>query len=88
LTVRARACRPAWPPLNSVADSTGFVPCTDQGEINNYISQIVDLFEADSRVYAYAYSDGEGLGDVWPMTQNGKLSASGQAYLSAISKYH
>jgi hypothetical protein len=71
-----------------VDDSTGFVPCTDQGEINNYIAQIVDLFEADDRVHAYAYSDGEGLGDVWPTVKNGQLSASGQAYLNALKKYH
>jgi hypothetical protein len=36
-------------------DSNGFTPCTDQGEINNYINQIVDLFESDGRVAAYAY---------------------------------
>jgi hypothetical protein len=71
-----------------VDDSTGFHPCTDQGEIDSFISDIVDLFEADDRVYAYAYSDGEGLGSVWPTVQNGALSPSGKAYLNAISKYH
>lgn len=55
-------------------DVNGFVPCTDQNEINNYINQIVDLFEADSRIYAYAYSNGYGLGNVWPMVQNGQLT--------------
>jgi hypothetical protein len=33
----------------------GFTPCTDQEEINDYINQIVDLFQTDSRVAAYAY---------------------------------
>lgn len=71
-----------------VDDSTGFVPCTDQGEINQFISDIVDLFEKNEHVLAYMYSDGMGLGDVWPTVSNGQLSASGQAYLNAISKYH
>lgn len=39
-----------------VDDSNGFTPCTDQGEINSFINDIVALFESDSRVYAYAYS--------------------------------
>jgi hypothetical protein len=55
------------------ADANGFKPCTDQSQINKYIADIVDLFEKDSRVFAFAYSDGEGLGDVWPTTKNGKL---------------
>lgn len=80
--------KPIWvTEFACVDDSTSFVPCTDQTEIDTFIADIVDLFEADSRVYAYAYSDGEGLGSVWPTVSNGALSASGQAYLSAISKY-
>jgi hypothetical protein len=39
-----------------VDDSTSFVPCTDQSEINTFIQDIVALFESDSRVYAYGYS--------------------------------
>eukprot|EP00026_Physarum_polycephalum_P014692 Phypoly_transcript_15238.p1 GENE.Phypoly_transcript_15238~~Phypoly_transcript_15238.p1 ORF type:complete len:281 (-),score=43.53 Phypoly_transcript_15238:52-894(-) len=72
-----------------VDDHNGFNPCTDQGQINQYIMDIVDLFEGDSRVYAYAYSNGGGLGNVWPMTNDqGQLTESGQTYLAAISKYH
>ena len=72
-----------------VDDSSAFIPCTDQGQINNHIQQVVDLFEQDERVYAYAYSNGWGLGDVWPMWKSdGSLSESGQTYLNAISKYH
>lgn len=56
-----------------VDDSSSFIPCTDQSEIDSYISQIVDLFEADDRVYAYGYSDGYGLGSVWPSVSNGQL---------------
>lgn len=57
-----------------VDDSTDFVPCTDQTAINTFINDIVDLFESDDRVYAYAYSNGEGLGDVWPMVVDGSLT--------------
>lgn len=56
-----------------VDDSTGFVPCTDQDEINSFIQTAVGIFESDSRVAAYAYSNGAGLGDVWPMMSNGQL---------------
>ncbi|OCF34428.1 hypothetical protein I317_03518 [Kwoniella heveanensis CBS 569] len=81
--------KPIWvTEFACVDDSSSFIPCTDQTEINDYINQIVDLFESDERVHAYGYSNGLGLGDVWPMYTNGALTASGQTYLSAISKYH
>ncbi|KAJ7678904.1 glycosyl hydrolase catalytic core-domain-containing protein [Mycena polygramma] len=81
--------KPIWvTEFACVDDSTGFTPCTDQGEINSFINDIVNLFEGDSRVAAYAYSNGEGLGDVWPMTDSsGALTESGQTYVNAISKY-
>ncbi|WWD04380.1 hypothetical protein V865_002449 [Kwoniella europaea PYCC6329] len=78
--------KPIWvTEFACVDDSTDFVPCTDQSEINTYINDIVALFEADERVHAYAYSNGDGLGDVWPMYKNGALSESGQTYVTAIS---
>jgi len=82
--------KPIWiSEFACVDDSNGFVPCTDQDEINDYINDIVDLFESDGRVAAYAYSNGEGLGNVWPMTtSSGALSQSGKTYLAAISKYN
>ncbi|WWC66085.1 uncharacterized protein I303_108707 [Kwoniella dejecticola CBS 10117] len=81
--------KPIWvTEFACVDDSSSFIPCTDQSEINTYINEIVDLFEGDSRVHAYAYSNGDGLGDVWPMYSNGALSQSGQTYINAISKYH
>ncbi|WVW87143.1 hypothetical protein I302_109200 [Kwoniella bestiolae CBS 10118] len=81
--------KPIWvTEFACVDDSSSFIPCTDQSEINTYINDIVALFEADERVHAYAYSNGDGLGDVWPMYSNGALSQSGQTYISAISKYH
>ena len=55
-------------------EDQSWTPCTDQTEIDQFISDIVKLFEEDSRVYAYAYSNGEGLGDVWPAIANGQLT--------------
>ncbi|WVQ72418.1 hypothetical protein IAR50_001970 [Cryptococcus sp. DSM 104548] len=71
-----------------VDDSTSFIPCTDQSEINTFIQAAVDLFEGDYRIAGYAYSNGDGLSDAWAMVKNGALSESGQTYLTAISKYH
>jgi hypothetical protein len=80
--------KPIWvTEFACVNDNYQFTPCTNQGQIDDFINMIVPLLESDSRVYAYGYSDGEGLGDVWPSTKNGRLSASGQTYLNAIKKY-
>ncbi|KXN81340.1 Alkali-sensitive linkage protein 1 [Leucoagaricus sp. SymC.cos] len=81
--------KPIWvTEFACVNDHNTFQPCTNQQHINTFIHQIVDYFEQDNRVFAYAYSNGEGLGDVWPMMHGGKFSESGQTYLNAISKYH
>ncbi|KAF9448328.1 glycoside hydrolase family 128 protein [Macrolepiota fuliginosa MF-IS2] len=81
--------KPIWvTEFACVNDRNTFQPCTNQQEIDAFIQQVVDYFEHDSRVYAYAFSNGEGLGNVWPMMQNGVFSESGKAYLAAISKYH
>ncbi|KAL4258327.1 Alkali-sensitive linkage protein [Pleurotus pulmonarius] len=81
--------KPIWvTEFACVNDHNTFTPCTDQGKINTFINQIVDLLQNDSRVVAYAYSNGLGLGNVWPMWRNGRLSPSGQTYLNAIRKYH
>lgn len=69
-------------------DANGFTPSTDQGQINAYINDMVDLLENDSRVYAYSMSEGMGLGDVWPPWKDGALTESGRTYLNAISKYN
>jgi hypothetical protein len=55
-------------------DDKNWKRCTDQAVIDKYIKDIVKLFEEDSRVYAYAYSNGLGLGQVWPAFSNGKLT--------------
>lgn len=46
------------------------------------------MAEGDSRIYAYAYSNGNGLGNVWPSWNGNSLSASGQTYKSALQKYY
>ncbi|KAG6856879.1 hypothetical protein H0H87_012459 [Tephrocybe sp. NHM501043] len=81
--------KPLWvTEFACVNDKNGFVPCTNQGEINNYINDVVDYFESDDRVYAYAYSNGLGLGNVWPLMRDKALSESGKAYLAAVRRYH
>lgn len=54
-------------------DHNGFTPCTDQEEIDAFINDIVLFLEEDERVHAYAYSNGLGLGDVWPLTKGPAL---------------
>jgi hypothetical protein len=68
--------------LFRLVDSNGFTPCTNQAEIDKYINEIVPLLEADSRVISYYYSDGYGLGSVWPTVFNGKLSYAQLAFPS------
>ncbi|KAF5382166.1 hypothetical protein D9615_004460 [Tricholomella constricta] len=74
--------------VNAPLDKNGFVPCTDQREINDYINAIVPYLQTHQHVHAYAYSNGLGLGKIWPLMKGGSLSASGKAYLEAISRYH
>ncbi|KAF8150645.1 hypothetical protein B0H34DRAFT_665899 [Crassisporium funariophilum] len=81
--------KPIWvTEFACVNDVNGFVPCTDQQQINNFINTIVEYLEGNANVFAYAYSNGLGLGNVWPLMKGNSLSESGKAYLSAISKYH
>ncbi|KAH8171774.1 glycosyl hydrolase catalytic core domain-containing protein [Sarocladium implicatum] len=83
--------KPIWvTEFGCVYDQDNFTPCSDQGQINSWISDVVDLFEKNEHVMAYAYTDGSGLGQAWLPTQNNgqELSESGKAYLSAISKYN
>jgi len=55
------------------ADKQGFTPCTDQQEINNFINEVVPYMQENSNIQAYAYSNGLGLGDVWPLTKGDSL---------------
>lgn len=63
--------RPLLP--SELSDVNGFVPCTDQTEINSFINEIVPYMQAHPQIYAYAYSNGLGLGDVWPLMNGNSL---------------
>ncbi|KAF9474324.1 hypothetical protein BDN70DRAFT_997131 [Pholiota conissans] len=81
--------KPIWvTEFACVDDYEKFEPCTNQDEINGFINNIVDYFEGEDGVFAYAYSNGLGLGDAWPLMDGDSLSESGRTYLAAISKYH
>ncbi|KAF8643255.1 hypothetical protein AX16_009141 [Volvariella volvacea WC 439] len=81
--------KPIWvTEFACVNDHNGFVPCTNQAEINAFINQVVPYLESHPHVHAYAYSNGLGLGDVWPLMKGGQLSESGKTYLAAVSRYH
>jgi hypothetical protein len=82
--------KPIWvTEFACVYDQDNFTPCTDQGQINQWIRDVVNLFEGDGRVKAYAYTDGGGLGKAWLPTNSAgtALSESGRTYLGAIRKY-
>lgn len=54
-------------------DYETFSPCTDQAEIDRFIGEAVPYFEEHPNVHAYGYSNGLGLGDVWPLMKDGEL---------------
>jgi hypothetical protein len=56
-----------------IIDNKKFEPCTNQSEIDTFIDDVVDYFEGNSKVFAYAYSNGLGLGNVWPLMKGNSL---------------
>ncbi|KAG6079246.1 hypothetical protein E4U31_003744 [Claviceps sp. LM219 group G6] len=64
-------------------------PCEDQAYVNRLIRDMVDYFEAETRVAAYAYPDlNENCALCTAIDENKHtLTESGQTYLDAISKY-
>lgn len=54
-----------------VDDSTSFIPCEKQDEIDDFIHTIVDILENDERVVAYHFSSGIGLGGTWKLMDSG-----------------
>ncbi|KAK5996163.1 hypothetical protein PT974_04591 [Cladobotryum mycophilum] len=59
--------KPIWvTEFGCVYDQQGFKACSDQNQINKWIYDVVDLFEHNEHVAAYAYTDGGGLGNLWP----------------------
>lgn len=59
--------------ISSRQDVNGFTPCTDQAEINSFINTVVPHFQENEHVFAYAYSNGLGLGSVWPLMDGDSL---------------
>jgi hypothetical protein len=57
-------------------DTQGFTPCSDQQEINNFINEIVPYLQGNPNISAYAYSNGLGLGELWPLMQGNSLRYS------------
>lgn len=79
--------KPVWvAEFACVHDQGGWAPCTDQAEIDRYLRDVVRYFEGEERVVAYGPSNGEGLGEVWPLTDGeGRLMASGRTYLEIVT---
>ena len=68
-----------------VDDRNGFRPCSDQAQINTFLSQAVTYFESQSDIIGYGPSNGEGLGSTWPFFNSaGQLSSTGRAYLDIV----
>ncbi|KAK5111708.1 hypothetical protein LTR85_011753 [Meristemomyces frigidus] len=79
--------KPIWvAEFACVNDEPDWEPCTDQDQINSFINDCVSYFQGNESVVAYGPSNGEGLGDVWPLTDSstGELTTSGTTYLNAI----
>lgn len=79
--------KPIWvSEFACVHDQPSWNPCTDQSEINAFINAVVPYFESNPHVVAYGASNGEGLGNTWPLidAQTTNLSATGLTYLNAI----
>ncbi|KAI9667255.1 MAG: hypothetical protein M1821_000069 [Bathelium mastoideum] len=79
--------KPVWvSEFACVDDVNEFVPCTNQTEIDQFISNAVDFFASNASVIAFGPSNGEGLGTVWPLidSSTGKLTATGIAYLNKL----
>ena len=78
--------KPLWiAEFACVHDQPSWEPCTDQGEIDTFINDVVPYFQNHPNVVAYGPSNGAGLGNTWPFTDsNGDLTASGTTYLNAV----
>lgn len=68
-----------------VFDQDGFTPCNDQEQVNSFIRDAVAYFEGEGDIVGYGPSNGEGLGDVVPLTDgDGELTESGRTYLDVV----
>ena len=77
--------KPVWiSEFACVNDVGGFVACTNQTHIDEWLSWVVPYFQANESVVAYGPSNGEGLNTTWPLFSNGALSKTGETYLSIL----
>lgn len=77
--------KPMWvTEFGCVNDVNGFVACSSQATVNQFITDVVALFQSDSRVYAYAAAN---VGNAWTMGSSGSLTTTGKNLLAAYQKY-
>lgn len=78
--------KPIWvSEFACVDDANGFQPCSDQTQIDQFVKDAVNFFHCNESVVAYGPSNGEGLGNVWPLiASDGSLSHTGNTYLSTL----
>ena len=78
--------KPIWvSELACVHDQGDWHPCDSQDEVNQFLQDVIPYLESNENVVAYGPSNGNGLGDVWPLTNNGEITASGQQYLNVLA---
>lgn len=76
--------KPMWVTEFGCVDDTSFTPCWEQWRANQFVNDVVNLFENDNRVYAYAPAD---VGNSWTIGSAGALTETGQTYLNAVKRY-
>lgn len=80
--------KPVWvSEFACVNDQSADFSTCDQETTYTFISEVVDFFENNSTVVAYGYSNGAGLGGVWPLINNvtEELTPSGSCYLNVLA---
>ena len=77
--------KPVWVAEFACVNDQDWTFC-DQDTVNTFLPEVVDFFENNSSVIAYGYSNGAGLGSVWPLidTATGDLTPSGNCYLNVL----
>jgi hypothetical protein len=66
--------------------SSGFNGCTDQGQINSFIWQVVQWFEEQGDIMAYSPADV--WGSNWVLNYGTWATETGNQYLSAVQHFH
>lgn len=80
--------KPVWvSEFACVNDQSADWSTCDQETTYTFIKEVVEFFESNSTVIAYGYSNGAGLGSVWPLIndETEELTPSGQCYLNVLS---